>query len=340
MSENINQPFKTQTRIEWLDIAKGLGVLLVVLGHLWYECSFPIVNQIIYSFHMPMFFILSGFIFKKGTSKFGSFIVTKSKRLLLPTVVFFVLGVIFLKLISTNESSATILKKFFFIDGICPYNDPCWYFISLFQLIIVSYFLNLDKAPYLLKVLTIVITFIFGLILYEFEIYIPFGLNRTIIAMVFFSLGSLFGQANREGKKIQKKSLKFIILISCTGIWLLFGIFLNKKVSFYGMDLGNYFFFVIAGICGSILFVELCKLLQKTKIKFFLIKTAHNSIIIIGTHYFLKAIFEIIMNRLNLFKTWSYCLIVILFSIFITLIYNLISPFLNKYFPAITGNLK
>lgn len=340
MSQKPTRTLNVTTRIEWLDIAKGLGVLLVVLGHLWYNCSFSIVNQIIYTFHMPMFFILSGFVFKKGDSKFSSFVATKSKRLLLPTLMFFVLGVAFLLLLSSNESFASISRKFFFIDGLCPYNDPCWYFITLFQLVIVSYFLNLDKSTYLLKVFIIVIAFILGLIIYEFEIFIPFGINRTIIAMVFFTFGSLLGQANREGKKIQKAYLKFLTIIGCIALWLLCGIFLNKKISFYKMNLGNYFFFMIASICGSILFIGLCKLLQKAKIKRFLIKTAHNSILIIGTHYFLISIFETVIKRLDLFKTWPYCLIVVCFTIFITLIYNFIGPFLNKYFPAITGNMK
>ena len=38
MIQELNLTTKTQTRIEWLDIAKGLGVLLVVIGHLWYKC--------------------------------------------------------------------------------------------------------------------------------------------------------------------------------------------------------------------------------------------------------------------------------------------------------------
>ena len=339
MNEKFNQPFRAKPRIEWLDVAKGLGVLLVILGHLWYKCSFPIVNQVIYTFHMPMFFILSGFIFKKGDLKFGSFASSKIKRLLLPTLIFFLLGAAFL-LFHSKEPFAVILRKFFFVDGICPYNNPCWYFITLFQLVIVSYFLNLDKSSYLLKVLIMVITFILGLIIYEFEIYIPFGINRTIIAMVFFTFGSLLGQFNREGKKIKKTHLKFLIIAGCIGLWLICGIFLNKKISFYRMILGNYFFFMIAGICGSILYIGLCKLLQKTRIKGFLIKTSHNSILIIGTHYFLIFLFESAIKHLHLFKTWPYCLLVVCFTIFITLIYNFIGPFLNKYFPFITGNMK
>lgn len=339
MIQELNLTTKTQTRIEWLDIAKGLGVLLVVIGHLWYKCPYPLVNQIIYSFHMPMFFILSGFVFKKGNLKFGSFVVSKSKRLLLPTLIFFVFGAVHLSIL--KEPFVDILRKFFFIDGKCPFNDPCWYFITLFQLLIVSYFLNLDKSSYILKIFFIIIAFISGLIFYKFEEPLYFGISRTIIAFVFFSLGTVLGQLNRQGKNIQKAYLKALIIIGCFALWVLCGVVLNDKVSFYSMILGNYFCFIMAGICGSIVFIELCKLLQKTKlIKNFLIKTADNSILIIGTHYFLRYRFEEIMAPLGLFKTWQYCLIVLCFSVVIILIYNLVGPFFKKHLPIITGNMK
>ena len=44
-------------RLKWLDIAKGLGILLMVLGH----SSVPVVvAKFIWAFHMPLFFIASG----------------------------------------------------------------------------------------------------------------------------------------------------------------------------------------------------------------------------------------------------------------------------------------
>lgn len=327
------------TRIEWLDIAKGLGVLLVVIGHFWYKCPFPMINQIIYSFHMPMFFILSGFVYKNGILDFGLFVITKTKRLLVPTFFFFLLGAGFLFLFSEN-SYITILIQFLFLKGKCPFNAPCWYFITLFQLLIISYFLHLDKLSFLHKSFIIIISFILGFAVYEFNIFIPFGLNRTIISLVFFCIGSMFGKAHREGKTFSNPSLN-VLTIGCLVFWILCGVILNGKVSFYSMSLGNYFYFIIAGICGSMLFIELSKQLQKAKIiKSFLIKTANNSILIIGTHYFVRTIFEKIMSYLGLFGTWQYCLIVLCFSIVTILIYNYIGAFFTKYFPAITGHMQ
>ena len=41
-----------EKRIEWIDIAKGIGILLVVLGHITKN---EVLYEIIYSFHMPLF---------------------------------------------------------------------------------------------------------------------------------------------------------------------------------------------------------------------------------------------------------------------------------------------
>ena len=47
-------------RIEWVDEAKGIGIILVMLGHCYLNWNFCFW---FYSFHMPLFFILSGYTF-------------------------------------------------------------------------------------------------------------------------------------------------------------------------------------------------------------------------------------------------------------------------------------
>ena len=60
---------KGTDRIEWIDIAKGFGILLVILGHtIAYDCSHIVYNSI-YSFHMPLFFFLSGVMSKKENTQ-------------------------------------------------------------------------------------------------------------------------------------------------------------------------------------------------------------------------------------------------------------------------------
>ena len=51
-------------RIGYLDIAKGVGILLVVLGHNDLNTYASFLYKIIFSFHMPLFFFISGMFFK------------------------------------------------------------------------------------------------------------------------------------------------------------------------------------------------------------------------------------------------------------------------------------
>lgn len=44
-------------RIEYFDIAKGILILCVVIGHVFDR---GVINQYVYSFHVPAFFIISG----------------------------------------------------------------------------------------------------------------------------------------------------------------------------------------------------------------------------------------------------------------------------------------
>lgn len=66
-------------RIEYLDVAKGIGIMLIVLGH----SKLPgIILSWIYSFHVPLFFIISGYLYKPRSI---SEIVRKGfKQLLIP----------------------------------------------------------------------------------------------------------------------------------------------------------------------------------------------------------------------------------------------------------------
>ena len=48
-------------RVEWIDIAKGYGILFVIIGHLYLQDSF--LTTQIYTFHMPLFFFLQDMFF-------------------------------------------------------------------------------------------------------------------------------------------------------------------------------------------------------------------------------------------------------------------------------------
>lgn len=67
-------------RIESLDIAKGFGILIVVLGHVL-RPNDVFLKEFIFSFHMPLFFILSGFVLKTENVKGKAFLGSELKLL-------------------------------------------------------------------------------------------------------------------------------------------------------------------------------------------------------------------------------------------------------------------
>ena len=73
---------KRNNRINWIDVAKAIGILLIVLSHTLENGLF---RQAIFSFHVPLFFFLSGLTYhgaKKGAWKKRFF------RLYLPYIIF------------------------------------------------------------------------------------------------------------------------------------------------------------------------------------------------------------------------------------------------------------
>ena len=74
-------------RVEWVDMAKGMGIFLMVIGH----TGIPkFASQWIYSFHMPLFFFLSGYFFTSGKYSLKVLLQRKFKTMIVPYL-FFVL---------------------------------------------------------------------------------------------------------------------------------------------------------------------------------------------------------------------------------------------------------
>lgn len=98
-------------RMHYLDLLKGIGIVLVVLGH---NSFHDYVMQAIYFFHMPLFFVISGFLDKLEGVSFGDYFRKKMKRLMYPYITFGVLIIIYntlFDILSGGRSSAKLMKR-------------------------------------------------------------------------------------------------------------------------------------------------------------------------------------------------------------------------------------
>ncbi|WP_299733795.1 acyltransferase [uncultured Tateyamaria sp.] len=94
VSTSLQTDSSAAARLEWVDVLRGAAILLVVIGHSWRglfgadlldEATFSGLDRGIYSFHMPLFFMISGLFYMRGLSAApGVFVTTKLMRLLYP----------------------------------------------------------------------------------------------------------------------------------------------------------------------------------------------------------------------------------------------------------------
>lgn len=131
-----------------IDICRGLGIILVVLGHALKQTGetnamFQILLSFIYSFHMPLFFIVSGFVavkvldLKKNEDRIR-YIKDKAARLLVP---YFAVGIFYMPIKFVLSSFA--VKPYDFssawkiLIGENP-NTVLWFLYTLFWVSVVS----------------------------------------------------------------------------------------------------------------------------------------------------------------------------------------------------------
>ena len=138
----------TGKRILWIDYAKSICIYLVLLGHA--HASQP-VTDFIYTFHMPLFFFLSGCLFSfEKHPNFKEFAIKRFKGLMVPYLWINLITYLFWLLAGRNfGEDATISTTWYSpIIGILLgyskqmiHNTPMWFFICLYFLEIFYYLL-------------------------------------------------------------------------------------------------------------------------------------------------------------------------------------------------------
>lgn len=146
-------------RIQYLDDAKAVGIILVILGHCLWLPSIPGLSRLIYSFHIPFFFIISGFFIKP--LKLSDAVIKYFKVYLKSYYMSAMVALLIVIVISTFMTSKIDnfykdwLVRTLYASGVCqgkytsdiPYIGVLWFLWALFwSCVLYSYFLYKDLS--------------------------------------------------------------------------------------------------------------------------------------------------------------------------------------------------
>jgi len=230
--------------INWVNQAKGIGILLVVIGHMTIPLELSIL---IFSFHMPLFFFLSGYLFneKKYGYDLKTIIVSKFSSLIWPFITFTFLAIL-LKTIYDLENTWKNLDYLGFLMGIKSINVPLWFLTALFSTeIIFSQIVRFTKHKLILIILFTLILVIIGFLnIHFFHISLLSGIHIALIALIFFLGGWLSRRLNIFELIDKNKTLILYLIISL--ISLFYFSLNNSRLDMFESNYGNLLYVFIA----------------------------------------------------------------------------------------------
>lgn len=207
-------------RLISIDIAKALCIILVVIGHYVPDNSpgwYIFMVQIIYSFHMPLFMFVSGYVYWaiRKSIEYQKFVWKKFQRLMIP---YFFVSVIIISiklftekyLFVQNPTSLSSLYEMFYLP-IAGYF--LWFVYALFLMFLIIPAFNTSRKLFFLLITS--------LILYLSPVNFPpiFCLEEFRRMLFYFVLGCCASEFSKVRSIINRKTNVLITLCVFIGIY-------------------------------------------------------------------------------------------------------------------------
>lgn len=325
-----------------IDILKGIGIVLVVLGHTLSSN----LTTMIYLFHMPLFFFVSGmssYYSYNNRISFKEYFIKKGKTILTPYFIFSLIIFLYWFIIERkirNQLDISALKNLINIfiafceqDLFSP-NVVMWFLPCLFISLIIFFILMKLKK---MKNVVAIILLIIGFLLSYYKILLPWAIETSLIASFFVYTGYYYKKITKDNKS--NKSLLIEILIAIIAV--IFCYKYNGSIAMLNHKYNNILLFLLGAYAGIILILNISKFINKStknKLKNLLCYLGKNSIIIMICHEPLKRIiiklYSTLLNlnidivRESIFHSLILTLIIIVAITPITYIINNYVPFL------------
>jgi len=295
-----SEPVKADGRLGWVDNAKGIGIILVLLGH----TPIPVAYKLfIYAFHMPLFFFIGGLFLNVKKSP-DVFLKDKVRRLLLPYLIFAIASYLIWLSIRNYSAIASGIPAEMPLLGIfygigsgnwMPENTPLWFLPCMFSTVCLLYLLV--HLPKKLAFITILICSVIGYNLPQWLYFrLPLSIDLAMLCMIFTAAGYYF-----RNYWLNSPPLSWLATSGFMTIWLLAAWFNSGMLNpIHMIDINNgifnnYFLFVIAAISGTIVTVNVAKRILSFPL---LAYVGKNSIGILGLHMLIYLTITVIFTKL------------------------------------------
>lgn len=308
-------------RLEYIDIMRGIAILLVVFEHCIGSLKNPTAGIILF-FHMPLFFFISGSCIKStGVGK--SLYIKKLKTILFPQVT---LGII---CIATTILFDVIIKRTIGItqvDYITPFGN--WFLPTLFfmEMVMLPIIFNVRDRKFI-GLIALLFFVVFYFTSYTGIQYV----QQTLAALVFGLLGYMarpwldkYNESTNKYKGMGWLALLFVALLSTY----------NDPVGMYINQYGNKLMFLLTSLIGIYAILDISVSLRNTT---FLQWCGQVSIIIYILQFFLVRVGMVVSTYLTRGTNhWGY---IITFFIVMLLIVPM-TKVCSNYFPFLFGKAK
>lgn len=336
-------------RIRWADTFRAVMIFFIAYGH---TVPDGILKHYVYSFHVPAFLFLSGYLFKTEKERFFPFVWKKIKTLLIPYYIFALISIgIFVLLGDVAADGLDVQVN----TGILPnilgmlygssannrmkWNLPLWFLPCLFAAMVLAYPVSklirtLEKkklrfAAPVLWVLTFLLPF---LNFYLFQKRgLPYQLESAVYLMPFFIGGYLLRRIRFDEMPI-KTPLRLLIsaLLIAAGGYI--GVSLNEEIRYFSSLYRSLPLFYLSASLSVLGYLFLCPIIRIRAVDY----VGQNTLCILLMHkfpiVFMRLVFKRVFEASELVMTAA--LLVTAVSIALCLIAGIV---LNRFFPFMLG---
>lgn len=306
----------------------------MIIGHTWIVN--PAIRQFIYAFHMPLFFVIAGFLYKHVP--FRERASKDWKSLLLPYLLINICCMAIRLIVPLLTEPGYPFFKHFFSQagavlvgeslhqfGLEPVCGPSWFILAIALLHLMRY---IPVHGLFLSFLSIAGAWS----LHHFQIVIPGPLDAAVMAYPFFYIGSLLRRFDLQ--KISFVKLIVLLMLSLLLTWLMNRY--NGAVDINSLNYGrNMAVYYLCSVTGTMTVLTFCMLLERMEWKWldsFADVMAAGTIVIVGFHRFFLAAAEQIMSMTPIQG--------LLFGIGVFIVFYPICILCEKKVPVFTGYRK